>query len=97
MRTDPDRAQRIIDLVINDPLLTTWKNMTHDEATWRNENEYKQHCKWAKARRDYMQAEIDDALLPKPGRPAPPPDTPPIVSHRMGRGQNSSTYGEKFG
>jgi hypothetical protein len=93
-----ERNQRLQELAITDSLLTTWKGMTHEEATWRNNHEYKMHCKWAKERRDFIQAELDE-LLPKNERPEPPPNTPPIVSHRVGRGAktNTQTYGEKFG
>lgn len=91
-----ERNQRLAELAITDSLLTTWKTMTHEEATWRNNHEYKMHCRWAKERRDFIQDELD-ALLPSKPRPKPPIDTPPIVTHRVGRGTNSQTYGEKFG
>ena len=91
-----ERNQRLAELAITDSLLTTWKTMTHEEATWRNNHECKMHIKWAQERRDFIQAELDE-LLPKKPKRKPPPDTPPIVTHRVGRGTNSQTYGEKFG
>lgn len=93
-----ERNQRLQELAITDSLLTTWKAMEHEEATWRNIHEYKMHCQWAKERFDFIQAELDAQLPVKP-RPIPAPDTPPIVSHRVGRGSksNTQTYGEKFG
>jgi hypothetical protein len=92
-----ERNQRLADLAITDSLLATWKTMTHEEATWRNVHEWKMHCKWAKERRDFIQAELDD-LLPKKPKRKPPIDTPPIVSHRVGRGmKNDQHYGEQYG
>ena len=93
-----ERNQKLADLAITDSLLTTWKAMTHEEATWRNNHEWKMHIRWATERRDFIQVELD-ALLPAKPKKKLPPDTPPIVSHRTGRGSKSNTqvYGERFG
>jgi hypothetical protein len=95
------RNQMLQDLGLNESIMEQMARLDHAEASWRIEHEYKEHCKWAKRRRDFMQAEIDE-LLPKKPRPKPPKNTPPIVSHRSGigrtgGGKGGAVFGERYG
>jgi hypothetical protein len=94
-----DRNKILKDLAVTEAQLKQWILLGYEEATWRNSNEFEQHCLWAEQRRAFIQAELDAALVPKPERPYLAPDTPPIVSHRSGHGHshNTQTFGEKFG
>lgn len=93
-----ERNTILKDLAVTEGQLDQWKREGHTEATWRNNHEYKAHCDWAKKRRDFIQMELDAALLPeKPRRMRK--NTPPVQSHRVGHGMKSSQqiYAERFG
>jgi hypothetical protein len=93
-----ERNKRLKELAINQEQLRQWIRESHKEASWRNDHELKIQIAWAHERHVFMQKEIDDALLPPKTRPTPPPDTPPIVSHQIGRGnKHAHVYGETFG
>ena len=94
-----ERARVLKDLAITEMMIEQWKRLGHKEASWINQHEFKEYCRWAKQRHDFIQDELDQLLPAKPKK-KPPPSTPAIVSHRTGRprsGGNLSTYGERFG
>lgn len=95
-----ERGQLLADMCVTESQLAQLKRVGHEEATWRNDHELQMHMKWAQARHDFIQDELDEMLPPRE-RPKRPIDTPAIQSHRNGPGRTgatlSSVYGERYG
>lgn len=93
-----ERNKLLKDFCITEAELKRLKALGHDDATWRNQHEKEVQLAWVIRRYDFIQAEIDALLPPKPKRERDASEGP-IVSHRVGRPGTAglSTYGEQFG